>query len=91
MTNISIGTHTVSEKLVSDLTISELKVLIKETIAEEMLKYYYTLPTYSQPCYQFTYPWDDRNKVWCSSDTKSSIKIQDVVATTSTEQNSFIN
>lgn len=71
---IKIELSSIKAQLVKDLTINELKILIKEIIAEELPKYILSNPipttTPTSPFYyQQTYPWDDR-RVYC--DIKST-------------------
>lgn len=71
---INITDHTIEntseKKLIKDLTISEFKELIREVISEEVAKHSFVQPVLPMQPYYYepVYPWDDRNKVWCSTD-----------------------
>lgn len=60
---------------IETLTIGDLKQLIREVVSEELVKREISYPVYPLPpqpmpaFYEFTYPWDDRNKVWCDTKT----------------------
>ena len=79
---INITDHTIEntleKKLIKDLTISEFKELMKDIISEE-IKY---IPQQFQPCqphyHEFTYPWDDRNKVWCDISNVQNIHKEEI-------------
>ena len=84
---IKIELNSIKAQLVKDLTINELKILIKEIIAEELPKYILSNPIPTMPIspiyYQQTYPWDDR-RVYCdikSTPYKSATNTTDTMTT----------
>lgn len=72
----STKTEIIKEKKVSDLTIDELKQIIRDTIIETIGERipYTPYPMCPQPFYYKppVNPWDDTYKVWCSEETETS-------------------
>ena len=53
------------DKLVKDLTVSELKELIRDLIRQEIAQSFPTIG--SHPLYMTSLPEEDSNKVWCTN------------------------
>ena len=65
----------IEEQKLADLTVTEFKEIIREVVAEEVAKHNFVIPTVPvQPFYyQPVQPWE-AGKVYCTTDTKDSIK-----------------
>ena len=70
-----LGRNIKNKEKVIDLTVKELREIIREVVAEEVAKHNFVIPTVPvQPFYyQSVQPWE-AGKVYCTTDTKDSIK-----------------
>ena len=70
-----IGRNIKNKEKVIDLTVKELREIIREVVAEEVAKHSFAIPTVPvQPFYyQPVQPWEV-GKVYCTTGTKDSIK-----------------